>query len=50
MWTLRRQGWSGQVIARHLGISLSTVFRHLRSEVFPERKGRGDAGHSLLDP
>ena len=26
------------------------MFRHLRSEVFPERKGRRDAGHSLLDP
>jgi hypothetical protein len=23
--------------------------RHLRSKTFPERKGRGDAGHSLLD-
>ncbi len=50
VWMLRRQGWSGQAIARHLGISRSTVFRHLRSEAFPERKGRGDAGHSLLDP
>ncbi len=36
--------------ARHLGISRSTVFRHLRSEAFPERKSRRDAGHSLLDP
>jgi transposase len=26
------------------------VFRHLRSEVFPERKGRRDAGRSVLDP
>jgi transposase len=50
VWTLHRQGWSGQAIARHLGISRSTVFRNLRSEVFPERKSRGDAGHSLLDP
>jgi len=50
VWELRGQGYSGQVIARHLGISRSTVFRHLRSETFPERKGRGDAGHSLLDP
>jgi len=50
IWTLRGQGWSRQVIARHLGISRSTVIRHLRSEVFPERKGRPDAGHSLLDP
>jgi len=50
VWELRGQGHSGQAIARHLGISRSTVFRHLRSETFPERKGRGDAGHSLLDP
>ena len=50
VWRLRSQGYSGQAIARHLGISRSTVFRHLRSEAFPERKGRGDAGHSLLDP
>jgi len=58
VWKLRGQGYSGQAIARHLGISRATVFplgallrsRHLRSEVFPERKGRRDAGHSLLDP
>ena len=50
LWTLRSQGWSGQAIARHLDISRSTVFRHLRSEVFSERKGRHDAGHSLFDP
>ena len=50
IWELRGQGYSGQAIARHLGISRSTVFRHLRSESFAERKGRGDAGHSLLDP
>jgi len=28
--TLRSQGWSGQAIARHLGISHSTVFRNPR--------------------
>ena len=50
VWVLRSQGWSGQTIARHLGISRSTVCRHLRSEAFPERKGRRDAGYSLLDP
>jgi transposase len=49
MWNLRGQGYSGQAIASHLGISRSTVFRHLRSEVFPERKGRRDAGRSVLD-
>ena len=50
VWELHGQGYSGEAIARHLGISRSTVFRHLRSETFPERKGRADAGHSLLDP
>ena len=49
VWALYRQGWSGEKIAPHLGISRSTVYRYLRSEVFPERKGRPDAGHSRLD-
>ena len=50
VWALRGQGWSGRVIARHLGISRATVFRNLRSEVFPERKIRRGTGRSLLDP
>jgi len=50
VWELRSQGWSGRVIARHLGISRATVFRNLRSEVFPERKSRRGTGRSLLDP
>ena len=50
VWALRSQGWSGRVIARHLGISRATVFRNLRSEVFPERKSRCGTGRSLLDP
>ena len=49
VWDLYRQGWSGEKIAPHLGISRSTVYRYLRSEVFPERKRRPDAGHSRLD-
>ena len=49
VWALYHQGWSGEKIAPHLGISRSTVYRYLRSEVFPERKGRPDAGHSRLD-
>ncbi len=49
VWALYRQGWSGEKIAPHLGISRSTAYRYLRSEVFPERKGRSDAGHSRLD-
>jgi len=49
VWALYRQGWSGEKIGPHLGMSRSTVYRYLRSEVFPERKGRCDAGHSRLD-
>jgi transposase len=50
VWALYRQGWSGEKIAPHLGIGRATVYRFLRSATFPERKGRSDAGHSLLDP
>ncbi len=50
VWALRRQGWSGRVIARHLGISRATAFRNLRSEFFPERKIHRGTGRSLLDP
>ena len=50
VWALYRQGWSGEKIGPHLGIGRATVYRFLRSKVFTERKGRGDAGHSLLDP
>jgi len=50
VWDLYRQGWPGQEIARHLGIGRTTTFRHLKSEAFPERKGRSDAGRSSMDP
>src|SRR3954451_5081330 len=50
VWALHRQGWSGDRIALRLGISRRTVSRHLRSEAFPERRTRRDAGHSRLDP
>ena len=50
VWALHRQGWPGHAIARHLGIARSTAYRCLRGETFPERKGRSDAGHSLIDP
>lgn len=50
VWALYRQGWPGEEIAQHLGVGRATVCRYLRTEVFPERKGRGDAGYSLLDP
>jgi transposase len=50
VWALYRQGWSGERIARHLGIGRATTYRFLRSETFPERQGRSDAGRSRLDP
>ena len=50
VWDLYRQGWPGQEIARHLGIGRTTTYRHLKSEAFPERKGRSDAGRSSMDP
>lgn len=50
VWDLHHQGWSGDAIARHLGIGKSTVFRYLRCETFPERKRRSDRGRGLLDP
>src|SRR5687768_10512005 len=49
-WALFRQGWSGDAVARELGIGRRTAYRWLKSETFPERQGRSDAGRSLLDP
>jgi transposase len=46
---LRRQGGSGNAIARQVGIGKSTVFRSLRSPAFPERKGHRGRGRSLLN-
>src|SRR3954467_13100992 len=43
-------GWGGGEPPRHLGIGRTTTYRHLKSEAFPERKGRSDAGRSSLDP
>ncbi len=50
VWDLHRQSWSGDDIALHLGIGRTTTYRHLKSEAFPERKGRSDAGRSSMDP
>ena len=50
VWALSRQGWPRERIGPQLGISRSTVYRHLRSDAFPERRTRRDAGHSRLDP
>lgn len=38
VWELHRQGWSGQTIARQLGIGHGTVFRYLSTSTFVERK------------
>ena len=50
VWALHRDGWTGEAIARHLGLSRRTVIRYLRHETFPERQGRSNAGRSRLDP
>lgn len=50
VWTLRRQGFSGEAIARRLGIGRCTVFRYLHAPTFPERKARSDRGRSVLSP
>ena len=50
VWALHRQGWSGEAIARQLGMGRTTVFRYLHAPTFPERKGRSDRGQSLLNP
>jgi transposase len=49
VWELHRVGFPGHAIARQLGIGRSTVFRYLKSEMFPERQQRHDLGRSLLD-
>jgi len=50
VWALHGQGWPGHAIAQQLGIGVTTVFRSLRHEVFPERQKRHDGGHSRVDP
>jgi transposase len=50
VWAFHRQGWTGRAIAQHLGMSLRTVQRDLRTTTFTGRKRRSDAGDSLLNP
>ena len=51
VWALASPGLvTGDRIGLRLGISRRTVSRHLRSEAFPERRTRRDAGRSRLDP
>jgi transposase len=50
VWALHRQGWTAPAIAQHVGLSLRTVQRDLRTATFAGRKRRSDAGDSLLNP
>jgi transposase len=50
IWALHHQGWTGAAIAQHVGRSLRTVQRDLRTATFPGRKHRSDRGESLLNP
>jgi transposase len=50
IWTLHQQGWTGAAIAQHVGLSLRTVQRDLRTATCAGRKRRSDAGDSLLNP
>jgi transposase len=50
VWALHRQGWTAPAIAQHVGMSLRTVQRDLRSATFVGRKRRRDHGESGLTP
>jgi len=50
VWTFHQQGWTGAAIAQHVGLSLRTVQRDLRTATFVGRTRRSDHGDSLLNP
>jgi transposase len=50
VWALHHQGWTAPAIAQHVGLSLRTVQRDLRSATFAGRKRRSDRGESVLNP
>jgi transposase len=50
VWALHHDGWTARAIAQHVGLSLRTVHRDLRSATFAPRKRRSDRGDSLLKP
>jgi transposase len=50
VWALHRQGWTAPAIAQHVGLSLRTVQRDLRSATLAGRKRRSDRGDSILNP
>jgi transposase len=49
IWAIRRQGWTGQAIARQLQMAKRTVLRDLRTPTFAERTPDKRRGHSLLN-
>src|SRR5262249_26568688 len=50
VWALHRQGWTAPAIAQHVGLSLRTVQRDLRTATFAGRRHRSDRGESVLNP
>jgi len=50
VWALHHQGWTAPAIAQHVGLSLRTVQRDLRSATFAGRTRRSDRGDSVLNP
>jgi transposase len=50
VWALHHQGWTAPAIAQHVGLSLRTVQRDLRSATFAGRKRRSDRGDRGLNP
>ena len=49
-WALHHQGWTAPAIAQHVGLSLRTVQRDLRTATFAGRRRRSDRGESVLNP
>jgi len=50
VWALHHQGWTAPAIAQHVGLSLRTVQRDLRTATFAGRRHRSDRGESVLNP
>jgi transposase len=50
VWALHHQGWTAPAIAQHVGLSLRTVQRDLRTATFAGRRRRSDRGESVLNP
>lgn len=48
IWALRRQGWTGQAMARQLQMAKRPVFRSLRAPTCAERTDNR-RGHSILN-